>query len=143
MDGSGGKQFFLAVFDPLFVGFAELVMAQAVAGKGRIHNHQVGRFGREHLLAGVHLGDGVLGAGPGQQVGLAVQKLQRSEKRFALSVNAEQGTPDFHVAELGSRREQAERGCGHVGGGQVDVVAAQHLLDERPCRAVGIAGLLC
>ena len=41
---SVGEQSLFSVLDPLFVGFAELVMAQAVAGKGRIHNHQVSLF---------------------------------------------------------------------------------------------------
>ena len=72
----------LSPFDDLLVGAAELVVAQAVASKGRVHNHQVHRRGwfRHSLFAFHLLGDG----GPRSEPCLAGEEVQGAQVGLAV-----------------------------------------------------------
>ena len=107
-------------------------MTQAVAGKGRVHNHQVGRFGHGNLIAGVNLRYQLRRIGPRHYARLPVaQKLQRPQMRLAGVVNPQPHPPNLQTAKMSGGRQQPQRGGGHMRCRQVNVKSAQHLLNER------------
>ena len=119
----------------------ELAVAKAVAGEGRVHDHQVPahRF-HDLFFAGFHL-PGTDRLRPARRLRQAVpaHQLQRPgpDHRSARDgvVDLTQMEPvDVHLAERHIRGHQPQGYRGHVGGGYVYVEAVHPFFDEMPPR---------